>query len=123
MENEILIKLNKNLLGEITSFLNFKEIIELFSKFQNKKFFLSLKNHLNSNLENSEFYHHLLENQVFKHLNFSSFKLLYKASINEFQCSKFHEMCDNQGPTIIVIKTEYDKIFGVYTSLKWNSYV
>jgi hypothetical protein len=52
------------------------------------------------------------------------FKLLYRGSENEFSAKRFHELCDNHGPTICLIKSNFGNIFGGYTSIKWaaNSY-
>ena len=33
----------------------------------------------------------------------------------------FHEKCNNKGPTITIIKNEYDYIFGGYTSISWET--
>jgi len=52
------------------------------------------------------------------------FKLLYRGSENDYSAQKFHELCDNHGPTICLIKSNFGNIFGGYTSIKWeaNSY-
>ena len=47
--------------------------------------------------------------------------LLYKGSENNFSSKKFHELCDNKGPTITIIKSEFDKIFGGFIFNSWNS--
>jgi hypothetical protein len=46
---------------------------------------------------------------------------LYKASEHGFQASKFHQYCDNKGPTITFIKTTAGHIFGGYTTISWDS--
>jgi hypothetical protein len=34
----------------------------------------------------------------------------------------FHKLCDRQGPTITFVEAlEYEKVFGAYTSISWNS--
>ena len=48
-------------------------------------------------------------------------KLLYRGSENNFLSSKFHKLCDDHGPTIIIIKSNWGNIFGGYTSIKWSS--
>ena len=32
----------------------------------------------------------------------------------------FHEYCDNKGPTLVLIETTKDKIFGGFTPLNWK---
>ena len=39
-----------------------------------------------------------------------------KGSINK----EFHKYCDNVGPTLTLIKTTKNKIFGGFTPLNWN---
>ena len=51
----------------------------------------------------------------------SSVKLLFKASEHEFSMNKFYEICGNVGETVMVCKTNKDKIIGGYTPLKFNS--
>ena len=33
----------------------------------------------------------------------------------------FHKHCDNKGPTLIIIKTTSNRIFGGFTPLNWNN--
>ena len=33
----------------------------------------------------------------------------------------FHEFCDNKGPSLSIIKTKNNNIFGGFTPLNWNS--
>ena len=36
-------------------------------------------------------------------------------------CKDFHNFCDNNGPTLTLIKTTKNKIFGGFTPLNWKS--
>jgi hypothetical protein len=47
-------------------------------------------------------------------------KLLFKASQNGFLAGKFHQICDGIFNTVTLIKTEFGKIIGGYTPLKWK---
>lgn len=47
--------------------------------------------------------------------------LLYKASRDGFRASDFHRVCDSRGPTITLIKSEFNNIFGAFTSLSFKS--
>ena len=37
-----------------------------------------------------------------------------------FNADSFHKFCDGRGPTITVIKSDYDKIFGGFTDINWH---
>ena len=47
-------------------------------------------------------------------------KLLYRASENAFSSTKFHELCDDEGPTIAIIESNWGNIFGGYTTKSWK---
>ena len=42
-------------------------------------------------------------------------------SENGSQSKEFHKYCDNKGPTLTLIKTNKNKIFGGFTTLDWKS--
>ncbi len=47
-------------------------------------------------------------------------KLLYRASENEYSAKSFHKYCDNKGPTVVIIKSSGGWIFGGYTTQSWS---
>ena len=47
--------------------------------------------------------------------------LIYKGSVNGFKAEAFHKYVDNQGPTLSIIKSERQQIFGGYTDISWTS--
>lgn len=49
------------------------------------------------------------------------FTLLYRGTRDTFKAAKFHELCDNKGATISIIKSKCGKVFGGYTSASWTS--
>jgi len=49
-------------------------------------------------------------------------QLLYKKSRDGDQISKFHELCNNKGPTLTIFKTEDGNIGGIYTPLSWDDH-
>ena len=51
----------------------------------------------------------------------SKWDLIYRASEHEYSISSFHQYCDNQGPTLIIIKTTQGWIFGAYITKNWRS--
>jgi hypothetical protein len=46
--------------------------------------------------------------------------LIYKSTRDGIKFENFHSKCDNMGPTITLIKSEFGKTFGGYTNLNWN---
>jgi len=45
--------------------------------------------------------------------------LLYKVSVDGADPNKFHEKCDNRGPTITLVKLDDNHIFGGFNPLSW----
>jgi hypothetical protein len=50
-------------------------------------------------------------------------KLIFRASKENFQATAFHSKCDNQGPTIVIIKSSQGNIFGGYNSIPWVNFI
>lgn len=53
----------------------------------------------------------------------TSFKytLLYQGSRDGDSAKTFHDLCDNKGPTVSIIQTQQNWIFGGYTKQSWSS--
>eukprot|EP00347_Sterkiella_histriomuscorum_P004770 403359176 len=49
------------------------------------------------------------------------YELLYRGTRDGFTALRFHELCDNRGPTIFFILSEYGQVFGGFTSVSWTS--
>ena len=49
------------------------------------------------------------------------FELEFRMSENGTKSVDFHKICDDIGPTLILIKTTKNKIFGGFTNLNWKS--
>ena len=49
--------------------------------------------------------------------------LLYSAEADGWSAAKFHEHCDNKGPTLVLIESEHGCIFGGSTSQLWGGNV
>jgi len=47
--------------------------------------------------------------------------LLYKGSANGFQAANFHSLCNSKGPTISVMKSTSNHLFGGYSPIAWTS--
>ena len=116
-EKDKIIEENKKLIETLNKKLNEKEEEKnklLIKKFQNaKKILKEDENDLVINwLKNNK------NNNKYENI---SFELLYRASRDGDSASKFHELCDGKGPTIIFVKNEDDYRFGGFTSKKWKS--
>ena len=97
---------------EINKFL---DIIKSFGKIDFDEFFNDSKI-----VDNNKEYIQSLKNWI----NFNEeikTKLLYRLSDNGEQFSKFHELCDNKGPTLTLFHVKDGNIVGIYTSLPWDN--
>jgi len=50
-----------------------------------------------------------------------SSELIFRMSKDGDKSEDFHKFCDNQGPTLVIIQTTSNKIFGGFTPLNWKS--
>eukprot|EP00826_Nyctotherus_ovalis_P037065 TRINITY_DN3354_c0_g3_i4.p1 TRINITY_DN3354_c0_g3~~TRINITY_DN3354_c0_g3_i4.p1 ORF type:complete len:445 (+),score=43.29 TRINITY_DN3354_c0_g3_i4:100-1434(+) len=50
-----------------------------------------------------------------------TFKLLWRGSVDGFEASTFHAKCDGKAPTLTVIQSKLDLVFGGYTAKSWNA--
>ena len=48
-------------------------------------------------------------------------KMIFKMTENGTDGKSFHKYCDNKGPTLILIKTTKNNIFGGFTPLNWEN--
>ncbi|CAF1435624.1 unnamed protein product, partial [Adineta steineri] len=64
--------------------------------------------------------HKLKLNEFYGKAN-QKWELIYKATRHEFYASAFHSCCDYKGPTITIIQSNNNYIFGGYTSISWTS--
>lgn len=75
-------------------------------------------------LEDSNEGKEMITNWVFETMEVDKgpLKLLYRGSRDGFSAVNFHQNCDNRGPTVVLIKSNYGKIFGGFTDASWNGY-
>ena len=66
-------------------------------------------------------YDTFIKQKEHQHIKSINTKLLFRASEHDYKCKQFHNLCDNQGPTITIIHNEHDHIYGGYTSKSWIS--
>ncbi|XP_052285297.1 interferon-induced protein 44-like [Dreissena polymorpha] len=50
-----------------------------------------------------------------------TFTLLYKITRDGCNATTFHQMCDNQGPTVTVLYNQQGSVYGGYESASWTS--
>ncbi|XP_065936898.1 interferon-induced protein 44 [Magallana gigas] len=51
----------------------------------------------------------------------SQFELLYKVSRDGLSYQRFHELCDNKGPTVTIFYNKDNNVYGGYLSDSWGS--
>eukprot|EP00347_Sterkiella_histriomuscorum_P020332 403338212 len=73
------------------------------------------------NLELNKDEKSLLQTSEIENYQNSNFTLLYQGSRDGFCADSFHPKCDNQGPTVWFILSEFGEVFGFYNSMPWTS--
>ncbi|KAH3743062.1 hypothetical protein Pelo_15532 [Pelomyxa schiedti] len=48
-------------------------------------------------------------------------KRIFRASVNGFESTQFHAICDNRGPTLVIARTPSGHVFGGFTRANWAS--
>ena len=54
-------------------------------------------------------------------MSISNIKMLYQATKHGDTSEDFKKHCNNKGPTLTIIKSENDEIFGGFTKSNWNN--
>ena len=62
----------------------------------------------------------LLKNWINPNENIN-LELLYRASRDGDEVRTFHRLCDEKGPTLVVVKNSFNSRYGGYTSIPWSS--
>ena len=117
--NQLLIE-NKNLKSKVETLENkfSQEIKELKESNENLKNQISSL-FVDSNIITSNQYQ-ILKNWINPNRRMK-FKLLYSAKRDGDNRKAFHDRCDNKAPTITIVQTQKDVIFGGYTEAQWDS--
>ena len=84
-------------------------------KYQNSK----KSSIINNEYEKQEKIINWIESKINK--NKIDFKLIFKMSENGEKSGDFHKYCDDKGPTLSLIKTTQNRIFGGFTPLNWKN--
>eukprot|EP01084_Bolivina_argentea_P260349 439640_1 len=61
----------------------------------------------------------LLSSELKDNSCYKQFKLLYRASENNYSSKAFHAKCDRHSNTITIIQSNFGNIFGGYLSIPW----
>lgn len=48
--------------------------------------------------------------------------LLYQGSRDGFESSAFHEKCDYKGANLVIVRNNFNRVFGGFTSKSWSSF-
>ena len=96
----------------------FQKIIKFFKKNENFDKINSSSSIINNDILKILVIIEFLQQEIKK--NFS-LELIFKMSKNGDTSKDFHKYCDNKGPTLSLIQTTDNKIFGGFTPLNWNS--
>jgi len=70
-------------------------------------------------INNNKEYIKLLRNWINPNRNIKS-ELLYRLSRDGKEISKFHELCDDKGPTLTLFQIDDGNKGGIYTPLSWD---
>ena len=54
-------------------------------------------------------------------MNFSNIKMIYQATKHGDKSENFKQHCNNKGPTLTIIKSENNEIFGGFTKCNWTN--
>jgi hypothetical protein len=53
--------------------------------------------------------------KLWLNMEYAETTLIYKGTRDGFKASIFHQKCDGKGPTISIVQSDSDQIFGAYT--------
>eukprot|EP00347_Sterkiella_histriomuscorum_P004904 403358644 len=72
------------------------------------------------NIELDRNYQSLLMTANIENYTQKQYELLYQGSRDGFTAKAFHDKCDNKGPTVSFILSEFGQTFGGYSSILWQ---
>ncbi len=99
----------------INDFISKNNIKEVSSKKDNTNYFKDSK--IIKNNEDINFILSALKEKI----NFSSMKIIYQATIHGDTGRDFKLHCNNKGPTLVIIKSKNNEIFGGFTKCNWTN--
>ena len=103
--------------GKIDEFIN---DIKKFGKIIiSNPFDLKLSSIIKEDKNNFELITKWIEETINKKIK--KYELIFKMSENGTNSKYFHKICNDKGPTLTLVKTTNNKIFGGFTPLNWNN--
>ena len=103
---------------------NNKEMKETLDKIMSipkiNQYFLKLSKNISNGIIKTEEDKNLVFSWINKNIQKVSAKLLYSAIIDGDNASTFHNLCDDKGPTLIIVESTDGKTFGGYTEESWS---
>ena len=114
--NYIINNLEKDSNYEIKICSTYKNKISEFSEIQKIKTNKTISSILNESEKAYEFLEKLIE-----WTGYQKMELLYRGTKDGDSSYTFHNKCNNQGPTISLLKNDKNNIFGGYSSISWTS--
>ncbi len=101
--------------------INDLDVIHYTSKGIREKILMYIPNNPSEYLINSHLVNKDNDNYFREWLgNESKWELIYRASEHAYTGKSFHELCNDKGPTLIVIKSTGGCIFGGFTTQSWS---
>ncbi|KAJ5069911.1 pep-cterm sorting domain-containing protein [Anaeramoeba ignava] len=113
---------------EIVDFQNFTPFVKdhMFNQFLQKKqrtsqysLIFRKRSQFNSSIISKKKHIKYLKEWIGKNSIFSSLKLGFSTENNGWNCEKWHDICDDKGPTLVIIKTTKGFVFGGYSEVGW----
>lgn len=120
--------LPQSLLGTLVQ--NIESPMRLFK--ENVKTFLNTLSYvepvIDEKIKSHSLISHILDDntdraQILEWVHESGYKkpfLLYRGSRDGFDAMSFHKFCDDYSPTLLIIKSNYGRVFGGFTDQTWN---
>ena len=59
--------------------------------------------------------------KIYEWTKAKNMELIYRGTRDGSNSEKFHELCDNKGPTVVLYKNEKGYIFGGFASIPWQN--
>ena len=109
-------KIEKNTSYEIRICSYYKDIISDWTDIHKVK----TNNYISIILNETEKENEYLQ-KLYEWTGYKKMELIYRGTRDGSEGKKFHNKCDNQGPTICLCKNEKGNIFGGYSSISWTS--
>eukprot|EP01084_Bolivina_argentea_P223486 378120_1 len=61
-----------------------------------------------------------LEELINTRLSFNKTELIYNSLIDKTDCKTFYSKCESKKPTVLIIKSNFENIFGAFTTVAWK---